>query len=62
MFTFDGRPAGFHSIPVPAGQAGKLWKFHQCTGRRLLLTVPPFLARSGAELLLPRTVVARDAR
>ena len=57
VLTFDGRRAGYHSIPVPKGQAGRLWKFHQCTGRRLLLTVPPFLARSGEELLLPRAVV-----
>jgi len=62
VFTFDGRKPGFHSIPVPQGRAGALWKFHQCTGKRLLLTVPPFLARSEAELLLPREVVARDAR
>jgi len=61
VFTFDGRKAGFHSIPVGPGQAGTLWKFHQCTGKRLLLTVPPFLARSETELLLPRKVVTRDS-
>ena len=62
VFKFDGRKPGFHSIPVPKGQAGSLWKFHQCTGKRLLLTVPPFLARSGAELLLPKKVVERDSQ
>jgi len=60
--TFDGRKPGFHSIPVPAGRQGTLWKFHHCTGRRILLTVPPFLARSEAELLLPADLVTRDAR
>lgn len=62
VFTFDGRKPGFHSIPVPKAQQGRLWKFHHCTGRRLLLTVPPFLARSEAELLLPAELVARDSR
>ncbi|MFW6161998.1 MAG: DUF4838 domain-containing protein [Planctomycetota bacterium] len=60
-FTFDGKRPGVHAIPVPPGQDGALWKFHHCSGRRLLLTVPPFLARSADELLLPRAVVARDA-
>ena len=62
VFTFDGRKGGFRSIPVGQGQAGALWKFHQCSGKRLLLTVPPFLARSETELLLPRKVVARDSK
>ena len=61
VFTFDGTRAGFHSIPVPPGQDGTLWKFHHCSGQRLLLTVPPCLARNGAELLLPRAIVERDA-
>ena len=62
LFTFTGRKPGFHSIPVPKGQTGKLWKFHQCTGKRLLLTVPPFLARSEKELLLPKKLVDRDSQ
>jgi len=62
VFKFDAWKPGFHSIPVPKGQAGSLWKFHQCMGKRLLLTVPPFLARSETELLLPKTVVDRDSQ
>jgi len=58
--TFDNKP-GFFSIPVPAGEDGRLWKFEQCAGDRMLMTVPPFLARSAAELLLPREVIERDA-
>jgi len=57
VFKFDGRKPGFHSIPVPKGKSGSLWKFHQCTGKRILLNVPPFLARSESELLLPKKVV-----
>ena len=62
VFKFDGRKPGFHSIPVPKGKFGSLWKFHQCTGKRFLLTVPPFLARSETELLLPKKIVDRDSR
>jgi len=61
-FKFDAWKPSFCSIPVPKGQSGKLWKFHKCTGKRLLINVPPFLARSGAELLLPKAVVDRDSR
>lgn len=57
-----GKP-GFFSIPVPAGEDGALWKFDRCTGRAVtLLNVPPYLARSERELLLPREVVRADRR
>lgn len=57
--TFDGKP-GYFDIAVAPGQDGKLWKFVQCTGPRLMMTIPPYLARSGSELLLPREVVEAD--
>ena len=60
IHTFDRKP-GFFSIPVPAGSDGRLWKFESCAGDKMLMTVPPYLARSAAELLLPREVVDRDA-
>jgi len=60
VHTFD-KKASYFSIPVPAGQDGKLWKFQNSTGQRLLMTVPPCLARNECELLLPREVVERDA-
>jgi hypothetical protein len=41
---------------------GKLWRFEHCQGQRLLMTVPPYLARNGAELLLPAEVVAADSK
>ncbi len=52
--------AGFFDIPVSAGQDGQVWAFVKCSGARRLLTVPPSLARSVDELLLPREVVEAD--
>ena len=58
--TFDTKP-GFFSVPVAPGEDGRLWTFEHCAGDKMLMTVPPFLARSAAELLLPREVVEKDA-
>ncbi len=55
-----GDAPGYFRIPVPANQAAKLWCFHHGNGRRLLMTVPPYLARNPKELLLPREVVASE--
>ncbi len=52
---------GWFKAAVPPGQDGRLWKFESCVGQRLLMTVPPFLARRGEELLLPEEVVEADA-
>jgi hypothetical protein len=52
---------GYFRIPVPAGSDGALWKFEKCAGMRLLMTVPPYLARTAQDLLLPSEVVTRDA-
>jgi hypothetical protein len=54
--------AGYFSIPVPQGQDGKLWKFENVSGARLLMTVPPYLAPSAQDLLLPREIVDADAQ
>lgn len=51
---------GFFKVDVPAGQDGKLWKFHNVGSQCSLLTVPALLARDGSELLLPREVVEAD--
>lgn len=61
VHKFDNKP-GYFSIAVPTGQDGKLWKFDNTAGVRHLMTVPPYLARSGRELLLPKEVVDRDRR
>jgi Domain of unknown function (DUF4838) len=59
VHAFEKAP-GYFRVPVGEGQDGKLWKFDRCVGQRLLMTVPPYLARSGKELLLPAEVVTRD--
>jgi hypothetical protein len=59
VHTFDKAEVYFN-IPVPPGQDGKLWKFTHSSGQRLLMTVPPCLARNADELLLPQEVIARD--
>lgn len=59
--TFASKP-GYFRVPVPPGESGRLWKLEQCAGDKMLMTVPPFLARSAAELLLPREVVEKDSR
>jgi len=53
---------GYFRIPVPEGQDGRLWALRNCAGRRMLMTVPPYLAPRADALLLPREVVEADAR
>jgi hypothetical protein len=62
VFSFEemDKPDYF-SVAVPEGQDGRLWRFEHCSGSRMLMTVPPYLAPSAADLLLPREVVAADA-
>ena len=61
VLSFDAlaQPGNF-SVPVPPGTDGRVWWFEQCRGRRVLMTVPPYLAPSPAELLLPAEVVETD--
>jgi hypothetical protein len=60
-FTFNSKKPGYYGIKVPEGHDGKLWKFHQCTGKKRLMTVPPCLASNEQELLLPSEVVEADS-
>ncbi|MFW5693237.1 MAG: DUF4838 domain-containing protein, partial [Thermoguttaceae bacterium] len=61
VFDFsDMEEPGHFSAAVPKGQDGRLWQFDNCMGSRMLMTVPPCLARNGAELLLPREVIEAD--
>ncbi len=63
MFDFSTMAAaGYFSVPVPDGQDGLLWKFANSRGKRMLMTVPPYLAMSVEKLLLPREVVEADQR
>jgi hypothetical protein len=57
---FDAKP-NYFSVPVSPGQDGTLWRFENTAGLRALMTVPPYLARSGRDLLLPAEVVDKDA-
>jgi hypothetical protein len=60
LLDFGQLEDGFFNVEVPVGADGALWKFEHNIGQRLLMTVPPYLARSGEELLLPREVVEAD--
>jgi hypothetical protein len=61
VFAFKSmKQADYFSVPVPAGQDGRLWKLVNCEGERMMMTVPPYLAPSGEKLLLPQEVVAAD--
>ena len=62
VFSLNGRKTSFYSIPVANDQSGRLWRINHAAGGIRLLTVPPYLARSAEELLLPREVVERDKR
>jgi hypothetical protein len=59
-FTTEKNP-GYWSVPVAQGQDGKAWMLSTVSGQVMLMTVPPYLARSAAEMLLPREVVEADA-
>ena len=61
-FDLADKPGKFISIDVPPGADGRLWKLHQVAGKVGLMNVPPFLARSPQELLLPAETVKADAR
>ncbi len=62
QLNLEGLPAGYYSIRVPSGMDGRIWKVQGAAGAIRLLTVPPYLARTAGELLLPREVVTRDGR
>ncbi len=40
-------------IKVPEDQCGKTWKINTCTANLQFLTIPPYIARTPQELLLP---------
>ena len=62
VYSFEEmQQPGYFSVPVGEGQDGRLWKFERCSGARMLMTVPPYLAASTDALLLPQEVVMQDA-
>jgi len=58
-FAAENNP-GYWSVPVAPGQDGKLWQMYSVSGEVMLMTTPPYLARSADELLLPKEVVIAD--
>lgn len=63
VLSFEGNDAvhGFVHVPVPPGQDGKLWSLRNMSGGSFqLMTTPPYLASSPAELMLPAEVIDRD--
>ena len=47
---------------LPKNLTEALWKIENASGQKLLMTVPPYLARSPKDLLLPRKVVEADRK
>jgi len=62
LHDFGKVEEGWFKVAVPEGQDGKLWKFENSQGQRLLMTVPPYLACRARDLLLPAEVVDADLR
>ncbi|HSI32551.1 MAG TPA: hypothetical protein VK986_03095, partial [Tepidisphaeraceae bacterium] len=50
----------FFKVDVPAGQDGKVWSVRNAAGTIGLMTVPPYVAPSPKQLLLPKGVVEAD--
>ncbi len=59
LHTFKTGPHHFKVI-VPEGKDGQVWQLRNLAGQLELMTVPPYLADSPANLLLPREVVEAD--
>lgn len=61
VYNYEAKD-GYFEVPVEKGQDGRVWSFESANGQIGLMTVPPYLARSAEELLLPREVIEADAR
>ncbi|QDU79497.1 hypothetical protein Pla110_12070 [Polystyrenella longa] len=60
VFVMEDKKTSFYSVPVGLGQDGKLWSIRSATKSFRLMTVPPYLAGSADQLLLPEEVLKRD--
>lgn len=47
-------------MQVPEGQDGKVWSLENMNGSIFFMTIPPYLARSAAELMVPAEVLQAD--
>lgn len=61
-FWLNGREPNYYSVEVPDGQDGRFWRVRYVRGALRLLTVPPYFARSPAEMLLPVEVLQENDR
>jgi hypothetical protein len=55
----ENQPGHFEAL-VPEGEDGKFWKIINGPRGLKFLNIPPYLARSPQELLLPKEVVESD--
>lgn len=61
VFDFaDMTGEGYFSVKVPEGEDNTCWSIQDMRGRKLLLTVPPYMARSVDELLIPQELQPKD--
>ena len=60
VFSLKGSKLGYYSIPVAKGEDQKLWKISHAAYPIRLLTVPPFLALSSSEIMLPEEIVKKE--
>ncbi len=51
-FTQKRGPAYF-DVAITPSRKGRLFRFREASGRKILMTVPPYLARRGSEMLIP---------
>ena len=51
---------GYFSVAVDPAHTGRLWRRHMIAGDVYLMTVPPYVAPSAEDLLLPRELVERE--
>lgn len=51
---------GYFNVEVPEGRDGSVWRMRNISGQRLLMTVPPYLARRASHLLVPSEVLEAD--
>ncbi|MCA9042389.1 MAG: hypothetical protein KDA65_18695, partial [Planctomycetaceae bacterium] len=55
----EDRLQSYYSVRVPVGLDGKLWSIRSANQNFRLMTVPPYLAGSPEQLLLPAEVVRK---
>jgi hypothetical protein len=55
-FDLTQQPGRFLAVDVPPQSDGTFWKLNHVSGKVFLLNVPPYLARTPQELLLPADV------